>query len=425
MTEDFLQFIWQFSLIENNKTQALTGEEIEIINPGSKNIHAGPDFFNARIKINNIEWAGNVEIHIKSSDWIKHNHHNDSLYNNVILHVVYENDTDLSNDVLKQIPIILLKFNKSYLNQYSELVENKTGIACSGKTQAIEPFRVKTYLTSLAVDRLQKKALSISEILRQNQNNWEETLYQVIAKNFGFQVNSQPFEMLARSIPLSALSRQKNNLLQIEALLLGQSGLLQNANNNDTYVKDLIREYNNLKVKYFLRPLDYKIWRFMRVRPLNFPTLRIAQLAKLIHKSHPLFVKIIESSSPKELESVFNIEASDFWNNYYDFDSPSKIAVKKLGKVAYNYIVINTIAPFLFLFGKMKDEESFIDKSLAMLESIEAENNHIIKLWQETGINPINALESQALIHLHNEYCNKRKCIDCSIGCYLITKTSQ
>ncbi len=419
MNENFLQFIWENNLFEKEGLIADTGEKVEIIKTGHKNNDAGPDFFNAQINIGNQVWAGNVEIHIKASDWYQHKHNKDVAYNSVVLHAVNYNNLKTYRTTGEQIPTIELTYNQKLLHNYLELCKSNNKIACFSKIKYVDKFAIKHWLSRLQIERLEQKSKIIEQLLNQNKNNWEETFYQYIAKNFGFKKNAVPFEMLSKSLPLKYLSKHKNNLLQIEAMLFGQAGML-NENYDNGYYKTLKNEYKFLKTKFDLKPIDSHLWKFLRLRPSNFPTIRIAQFAQLIYKSSKLFSKILENKEVTEIRNLFTITASKAWDYHYVFDKESKKRVKNLGKSAIDNILINTVSLFLFVYGMKKSNESYQNRALELLENIKPENNAIIRNWKEIDINIDNAFYSQSLIQLNNEYCIKQRCLHCQIGNKLV-----
>lgn len=420
MKENFLQYIWKYQLLENKYLTTDKGDKIEVIRPGEINRDAGPDFFNSRIKINETTWAGNIEVHINSSDWYRHGHNKNNAYDNVVLQVVKNNDKKVFRSNGEEIPTLELNIDNKYINSYDLLLKNEFWIPCQDQIKKIDKFIVGFWLEHLMIERLENKSNTILEILKHNKNNWEETFYQFIAKNFGFRLNSLSFEMLAKSLPLSALAKHKNNLLQLEAMLFGQAGFL-NEKIEDGYYIELCKEYQFLKNKFSLKPLDKHVWKFLRLRPVNFPTIRIAQFASFIHNSSALFSKIIEAESLKEIEQLFIIQASEYWDNHYNFGKESAKRKKKFGKTAFNTIMINTIIPFLFVYGKSKDNQLFMDKAIRLMEELPVEKNHIINKWKEIGIEAIDARQSQALLQLKNVYCNSKKCLECQIGNQIIS----
>lgn len=416
MTENFLQHIWKYHLFDKKNLIASTGEKIEILNIGRINTDAGPDFFNAKVKIDDTIWAGNIEIHINSSDWIKHSHNTNKAYDNVILHVVYNNDMQITRSTGESIPTIELKFDKKLYNNYQDLIKNEQWISCENEINNIDGFIIDFWLNSLLIERLENKSEYILKNLKQNNNNWEETFYQQLAKNFGTRINQLPFENLAKSLPLKYLSKHKNNLFQIEAFLFGQAGFLETNVDGDDYYSKLRKEYLFLKKKFNTKPIEKHLWKFLRLRPSNFPTIRIAQFASLIYKSSSLFSKIIESDDLIEIKKYFLVSTSEYWNTHYVFNKITKKKIKKTGNIFTNSLIINTIIPFLFVYSKSKDNDDYKIQALKFLEKLPAEKNSIITHWKSLGMPVPNAFYSQALIQLKNEYCNKKKCLYCQIG---------
>ncbi|MCK5822790.1 MAG: DUF2851 family protein [Bacteroidales bacterium] len=422
MNEAFLQHIWKYHLFDKTELTASTGEEIEIINVGQKNIDAGPDFFNAKVKIDNTVWAGNIEVHINSSDWLKHFHNTNKAYDNVILHVVYNNDMQISRSNGEAITTIELKFDKKIFENYQDLIKNEQWVSCENEINNVDEFIVDFWLNSLLIERLESKSEYILNNLNRNNNNWEETFYQQLAKNFGTKINQLPFEQLTKSLPLLYLAKHKNNLLQIEALLFGQAGFLEDNIDGDDYYNSLKKEYLFLKDKFKLKPIEKYLWKFLRLRPSNFPTIRIAQFASLIFKSSSLFSKIINSDDLVEIKKYFSVSTSEYWDTHYMFNKSTKERKKRTGQVFINSLIINTIVPFLFVYSKSKDNEIYKIRALKFLEKLPAEKNSIINNWKLLKIPVPNAFYSQALIQLKNEYCNKKKCLYCQIGNRIIVK---
>ena len=419
MKESFLQFIWKNNLYEKENLQADTSEIVEIINSGFHNKDAGPDFFNAKVKIGEQLWAGNVEIHVKSSDWYKHEHHKNPAYNNVVLHVVNENDKQIKRDSGEIIPTIIIKYNKIIFENYIALMQKNKKTICHSKISKIDSFILKHWQGRLLIERLEQKSVLIEQLLEQNNNHWEETFYQYLSKNFGFKKNAVPFELLSKSLPVKYLSKHKNNLFQIESLLFGQAGFLED-DFQETYFQSLKNEYSFLKKKYGLKPIEKHLWIFLRLRPINFPTVRIAQFAKLIFQSSKLFSEILENKNVKEISKLFEVTASDYWDTHYKFGKESSKKPKKLGKSSIDNILINTVALFLFVYGNLKANEEYKNRALELLQNLSPENNSIIRNWKATGIDVSNAFYSQSLIQLNNEYCHKDKCLECEIGSRII-----
>jgi hypothetical protein len=424
MQENFLHFIWKNRLFNSHLSQTTQGEKIEIITTGTHNTDSGPDFFNAKVKIGNTLWAGNIEIHCKASDWNLHKHDQDEAYNNVILHVVdiYDKEIRINN---KKVPSFVLNYSKEIKDNYLQLLDSERWISCEDQFQLMDPIHLKFWYSSLLIERLQEKTNEIKQRLLQNKNDWNETFYQFLAKNFGMKTNALPFEMLAKATPLKLLGKHKNNLTQIEALLFGQAGLLNEHLIGDDYFLQLRKEYSFLYSKYKLNPIAAHLWKFLRLRPVNFPTVRISQFANLIHKSNSIFSKILETESLVELQEYFKVSSSSYWDKHYRFNKESKQSTKKLGQSTFHNIVINTIAPILFVYGELNAKQFLKDRAIRFLEEVPAENNSIIRKWRELGIKTKTAFETQALLQLKNVYCKNKKCLNCQLGNKIIRQTNE
>jgi len=417
MKEDFLYYLWRLNRFDQFDLKTTSGDEIIIQNNGELNRDSGPDFLNARIKIGDTLWAGNVEMHLKSSDWINHKHQNDTAYDNVILHVVLDEDQPIHRKNGNQIPCLELRkrIPPKISKTYTKLIQNDHWIPCQNLIHKVPEITLNLWLDRLMVEKLEIKIIEIEKSLILNKNNWEETFYQFLSRNFGVKVNAEPFEHLAKSIPLMTLSKHKSNLLQIEALLFGQAGFFDDKLIDDYPIK-LQKEYQFLKRKYNLKPIRKDSWKFMRLRPANFPSLRIAQFATLIFQSVHLFSKMLAAKNIKEIENMFDVKISNYWQNHYVFDKPSIKRNKSLGKNAIHLLIINTIVPFLFSYGKNKEKEYLKDRALRFLEELKPEKNNIIENWKKLGIRPASAYQTQALLHLKKQYCHPKKCMHCAIG---------
>lgn len=421
MKEEFLQFIWRHGLYQKEKLKTTDGHSIEIISGGQSNYDSGPDFFNAKVKIGKTVWAGNIEIHQKSSQWYQHRHDSDAAYENVILHVVEADDKPVRVKS-HELPTLVLGYQKELRSNYEDLLKSKHWIACQERLAEVDPFILRFWFSSLMIERLESKTGEMVKLLEQNKNNWNETFYQLLARNFGMKTNALPFELLAKSLPLNILSKHKNDLFQTEALLFGQSGLLNEALLGDDYFLPLRKEYSFLYRKYNLSGIESHLWKFMRLRPINFPTIRIAQLAMLIHHSSALFSHVLETEDLEELRKLFKVTASEYWNTHYRFNKPSEENhPKTLGETAFNNLVINTIVPLLFVYGDQHLDQGMKDRALFMLEKLAPEENKIIRQWNESGIESRSAFETQALLQLKNNYCDQKKCLHCQLGAKIIT----
>ncbi len=425
MQEEFIAYIWENRLFNMSNLTTTEGESLEIINTGKRNSNSGPDFFNAQIKIGYTLWAGNIEIHQKASDWEKHNHTKDKAYDNVILHVVEKSDKKVFRNNGSVIPTLELSWSEEYNNNYNRLINSKNYIACQNEFHRIDPLFIKIGFHSLMIERLEEKTNEIIFKLKENNNNWNETFYQLLAQIFGFKINSIPFLLLAKAVPYKILSRHKNNLFQIESLLFGASGLLNEELTGDKYFLDLRNEFGFLYKKYKLKSVEAHLWKFMRLRPVNFPTIRISQLAGLIHNSQGLLSKITETEKLDKLRALFKVKATDYWDSHYRFNiSSSEKKVKELGDLSVNSIIINVVIPFLFVYGETQNLSHLKDRSLTLLENIPPENNSIIRKWASLGVIPRSAFDTQALIQLKSRYCENRRCLYCPIGNKILKSTS-
>jgi len=421
MTEEFIQFIWKYGLFDRTGLFSDSGDEIQVISLGEHNGDSGPDFLNARLKIGSTTWAGNVEIHLRSSDWFLHGHHEDKAYDSIILHVVYHHNQSVTRSNGEPITTLVLPCNEKLYGSYRQLLARKGMIPCQDRIRRVEPLLLDCWLSSLVVDRLRKKTEHIAEYLRRNKGNWEEAFYISLARSFGFGLNASPFELMARSVSLAILNRHRNNPLQVEAILMGQAGFLNEGRIFPEYYAILRNEYVYLQKKYTLKPIESHLWKFLRLRPVNFPTIRLAQFANLVQQSEGLFSRVVTCHDLQELKRFFTLRASEFWNSHYTFEKTSKSSVKTLGEDAFNSVVINTVIPFLFIYGSMNGQEETKNRALELLNNIPAESNRITRKWDLAGIHASTALYSQALLQLYSDYCNHRHCLSCSVGTNLIT----
>lgn len=421
MNEAFLYYLWKFRLYHSENLQTQNGESVEVIHPGQQNTDSGPDFFNAKIRIGDTLWAGNVEIHVKADDWKKHGHINDQAFDNTILHVVYDGVHEIKRKDKSIIPVLQLKnqFDTKRWYQYEQFISSKTWIPCATQIHRVDTLTIQQTIDRMLTERMERKVKQIELLLEQNKGSWEESFYQQLAHNFGFKTNAVPFELLAQSLPLNILAKHKNNSFQIEALIVGQSGLLKKAS-KDEYAQKLFAEYNYLKEKFKLKPIDAHLWKFARMRPPGFPTIRLAQFTQLIYQSSHLFSKVLATIDYKDLQTLFDVSTSDYWRTHFVFDKETKPVEKRLGTSSIENILINTLAPFLFHYGQQKNETHQTDKALQWLEQCAPEKNVTIKGWAEVNIKANSAYQSQALLQLKNEYCNLKKCLTCSIGLKLL-----
>ncbi len=413
MKESILHFVWQFRLFALQDLKTTDGHAVEVIDVGKPNSDAGPDFFNAKLKIDGTLWAGNIEIHNLSSDWARHRHEVDKAYDNVILHIVNKADAPVFRTNREPIPQLELVVPEHIRQNYNELLAAKKWIPCEDKIGSVAPILMSSWKNALLVERLERKASGIETLLEQSNNHWEEAFYISLARSFGFGTNSQAFEQTAKSLPLNVLAKHKDNLFQLEALLFGQAGFLEETE-ADEYQENLQREFHFLQTKYGLNPIDGSQWKLLRLRPDNFPHVRLAQFASLIYRSSKLFSKILEANNIRELRELFVVDVSDYWKNHYLFGGESPMSKKRLGKNSIDILIINTVVPFLFTYAGHKGEE--IESSLKLLEELPAEKNAVINRWIQLGVPCENAFDSQALLQLKKNYCEEKKCLNCRVG---------
>ncbi|WP_430971757.1 DUF2851 family protein [Sunxiuqinia rutila] len=420
MNEAFLQFIWKHRLFTAGNLKTEDGEVVEVVHPGQPNTDAGPDFFNTRVKIGETTWAGNVEIHQKASDWYLHQHEKDAAYDNVVLHVVRENNVEVKTSAGEEVPSLVLQY-PSYLEEnYQKLLKSDRWIACADRFHEIDPMALQIWFHGLMVERLQQKTRAIVDQLTLNKNDWNETFYQFLARNFGLKTNALPFELLARALPVQTLAKHKNDLFQLEALLFGTAGLLNEQLLGDDYFLALRKEYGFLYKKYRLKPIEAHLWKFLRLRPVNFPTVRLAQFAALVHHSSALFSNLVEKDNLHDIRELFRVQASGYWDTHYRFNKESGNRPKLLGDTAFQNILINTVVPFLFVYGEYHNRQYLKDRALQFLEKLPAESNSIISNWKELGVSVRSAFDSQALIQLKNSYCTPKRCLQCHLGVKLV-----
>lgn len=420
MKEDFLHYLWKFKKFDCLNLKTSDGEAISIINVGQYLEQAGPDFFNAQIVIGHQKWAGNVEIHLKSSDWYVHHHERDQAYENVILHVVWEHDTEIFRSNNTEIPVLELQkyVDATTIANYQSLMSPKSWIYCEKHLKEIDEFSMKNWQERLFFERLERKSNPVFELLKQTNADWEAVLFCLLAKNFGLNTNGEIFFKIVQSIPFSIVRKESFEVENLEALLLGNAGLLD-VEKEDNYFKDLKFRYFYLLHKYQLEKKIIEPVQFFKHRPDNFPTIRLSQLANLYHRHQNLFSIVSVSHSMKNIYEIFDVSTSNYWQNHYQFDKESPQKKKKLSKSFVDLIVINTIIPLQFAYAKSLGKENSEDLIL-LLNQVEPEKNAILDKFSSFGIHSKNAFETQSLLQLKNEYCSKSRCLDCAIGTELL-----
>ncbi|MCL9769132.1 DUF2851 family protein [Flavobacterium sp. HXWNR69] len=422
MKEDFLHYLWQFKKFDISKLQTTKGESIQILNSGQYLQLAGPDFFNAQLIIGNQKWAGNVEIHLKSSDWYLHNHEKDPNYDSVILHVVWENDVPIFRKDNSELPTLELKEHISFsdLQNYQSLMAQKSWIYCENEIKNVDGFVFQNWKERLFLERLERKSELIFELVEDFNQDWEAILFCLLAKNFGLNTNGEIFFKIAKSIPFSIIRKESFSLESLEALFLGQANLLS-SDFQDTYAKELQKQYLYLLQKYQLKDMITECVSFYKHRPDNFPTIRLAQLANVYFHQKNLFSQLISCNSMKQFYQIFNIGVSQYWETHYNFDKKSSKKVKKLSMSFIDLLVVNTIIPLRFAYA-LSQKKDIIEELIDIVSLIPSEKNAIIEKFASFGVISKNAFESQSLLQLKKEYCDFKKCLDCSVGINILRK---
>ena len=420
MKEDFIHYIWKYKKFSFSNIKTSNGEELTILNSGDYLQKEGPDFFNAQIIIADQKWAGNIEIHVKSSDWYLHHHEKDINYNNVILHVVWNHDTPIYRKDNSEIPVFEIK---NYVSQdvqhtYKELSTKKSWIYCENQIKNSDPFVLANWQERLFLERLEEKAKPIQELLIETHQDWEAVLFYLLAKNFGLNTNGDAFYKIAKSLTFSLIQKESLEVIYLEALLFGQANLIPD-DVEDNYPKELKDWYDYLAIKYKLNKPTLENIQFFQHRPDNFPTIRLAQLAMLYHLQRNLFSKIISAKNLTEIQSLFDLSVNGYWKTHYNFDKPSPKKGKSLSKEFINLLIINTIIPIKFAYAQNQGKES-AEILIDLLATIPAEKNNIIEKFSTFGIKSKNAFQTQALLQLKNNYCNSKKCLNCAIGLDLL-----
>ena len=423
--EQLLHYTWKHKLYPLKELTTSDGQRVEIIDPGLHNRNAGPDFFNAKIRIGSTMWVGNVEIHDKSSYWYQHGHDKDSRYDNVVLHVAAELDTEVMKSNGEYVPQLQLSVPDDVLTHYDELQKTDEYPPCYKVIPHLSALIIHSWMAALQTERLEQKTEAIRKRAELCNGSWEDAYFVTLARNYGFGINGEVFEQWAYNIPLNAVAHHRDDLFQIEAIFMGQAGLLeldsipeyyQKDALNDGYFAKLRNEYQYLAHKFSMKPIDFKLWRFLRLRPQNFPHIRISQLANLYYQQKAGLSQLIECETLDELKQVLKSQVTPYWETHYTFGSTSPKNEKHLSYGSINLLMINTAIPMLFAYGRHTTKEVLCDKAFDFLEQLKAENNHIIRMWQQVGLPVKTAGDSQALIQLKKEYCDKKECLRCRFG---------
>ena len=413
--EQLLHYVWKHKIFPLKELKTTTGQQVEVIDTGLANTDTGPGFFNAKLKLDGVLWIGNIEIHERSSDWFKHGHHADAGYNSVILHIASEIDTEISRSNGERIPQIQLICPEAVRTNYKELLETDSYPPCYRIIPSLPPFTAHSWMTALQMERFEQKATLLNERLKRCQGNWEDAFFITLARNFGFGLNGDAFETWAHRLPFRAVDKHRNDLFQIEAIFFGQAGILEDSDGDGYYLR-LKKEYTYLQHKFGLIPMDASLWRFLRLRPANFPHIRIAQLACLYHRAYGLLSRIMETETLQGVRDILKGGTSEYWLTHYTFGGSSPSRPKTLSNTSLDLLIINTVVTFLYAYGLHKGNRVLCARAGSFLEELKAENNYITRMWEQCGMKTSNAADSQALIQLKKEYCDKKKCLYCRIG---------
>lgn len=418
MTEKLLHYIWRFQYFNRFNLVTTTGETIEILHPGQHNQQQGPDFLQARVRIGKTLLAGSVELHLRTSDWNRHQHSGDPNYHNVVLHVVYEHDGGTD-----QLPVLELqpRISRLLLDHYQQLMQSGGFIPCNHNISQVPVLVLTAWKERLLAERLQRKAGTLKQPQEKGIMHWEEGFWRLLARSFGARTNADAFEAIACSLPLKVLARHSHSIHQLEALLMGQARLLQ-FNYTDDYAGMLQREYRFLQQKLHLKPISLPV-HFLRMRPSNFPTIRLAQLAALVQQSPHLFSKVLEAATLEQLRQLFQATANDYWHYHYRFDEATPFQPKRIGADMVQHLVINAVAPVLYAYGSYHKQVLYTERATELLAQMEGENNAVTRGFAQLGIKATQAADAQALLELRNSYCNERRCLDCAVGNYVLKQS--
>ena len=430
--EQLLHYCWKHKLFPLSALKTTDGECLEVIDTGLHNMHAGPDFFNAKVKIGSTMWVGNVEIHTRASDWYAHQHQNDKAYDNVVLHVCKNADRDVVTVSGRKLPQLEIGVPQYVADNYRNLLETDHYPPCYKIIPNLSKLTIHSWMSALQTERLEQKTKAIEQRVKQCDGSWEEAYFQTLARNYGFGVNGDAFETWARGIKLNDIAHHRDDALQVEAFFIGQAGLLQLESIperyreqalNDGYYMKLQQEYNYLARKFSMKPMNYGDWKFLRMRPQNFPHIRISQLANLYYERKAGLSDLIECKTVNDIQQLLSTTVSPYWETHYTFGAKSSRRSKHLSANSLRLIIINTAIPMYFAYGRYKNDEQLCDRALYFLEQLKAEDNHITRMWSDCGMEIENAGDSQALIQQKNNYCDRKDCLRCRIGYYYLKGT--
>lgn len=433
--EELLQYVWKHRLFPLADLKTIDGKSVEVIDAGLQNPDAGPDFFNAKVIIDGTLWVGNVELHLKASDWFLHHHDEDERYDSIILHVVEESDATVHRRNGLLMPQLVLPIPATLHEGYQELLHEDRYPPCYRSIGDLSKLMIHSWLSALLYERLGTRCNQIQQRFEQHDQNWNDALFCTLARNFGFGVNGDAFDAWARSIPFRAVDKHRDNLLQIEAIFFGQAGLLdlqalpsyyRDEARNESYWQQLCKEYAFLAYKFDLHPISFSLWKFVRMRPDNSPFVRMAQLAMLYYNGEATAARLVDAPDVDVIRSLFRVGTSPYWDTHFTFGSTPTVARPKIvGESALDLLLINTVIPFLYAYGQRRDDATYCDRAIALLEQMPAESNFIIRGWRSCGLSVSNAADSQALIELKRSYCERHDCLRCRIGYEYLKRSAQ
>lgn len=422
--EDLLQFIWEQGLFEHRGLRTTDGRPVEVLQHGRIQRDSGPDLRDARVRIDGQLWAGTVEVHLRSSEWDAHGHQQDAAYENVVLHVVYEHDAAARTRSGHELPTLELlpRISTSSIALYHGLMRSRDFVPCANLLGSVDHLRIGPWLERILVERLERKTLEVERLYRELNDDAAETLYHMVARAFGMKVNAEAFGMLARHLPLKVLLRYRDDPERIEALLFGQAGLLQ-VDFVDEHPRRLQEEHRLLAAMHALRPMPVAAWKFGRMRPMNLPTVRIAQFAALVGRLDRGFTGLLETEDAGSLREQLDAEAGPYWRTRFSFDKEGAAKPKRLGTTGMDHLLINAVVPCLFAFGRLQGQSDRQERALRLLETLPAESNTVLEAWARHGLPADTAGRGQALLELKGSYCARRRCLSCGIGNQLLKRT--
>lgn len=429
--EKLLHYVWKHRLFPQVNLMTTDRQSVEVIDAGLHNNDAGPDFFNAKLKIGGVMWVGNVELHLKASQWYQHGHERDEAYDNVVMHVVTEADRDVFNSRNERLRQLVISIPQTVKDNYETLLREDRYPRCYRIIPELDTLTVHSWMSALLTERMERKAVDIARRATEANDSWEDAYFQTLARNYGFGVNTDAFETWAKSFPIHNVDHHRDDLFQIEAFFFGQAGMLspgfiperyREQADKDPYLSRLRMEYRFLKNKFRMEPIDHNQWKLLRLRPQNFPQIRMSQLVTLFYNRKSNLSRLLDCKTVAEMTELFATQVTDYWQTHYTFGVESERSEKHMSKSSIQLLILNTAVPMLFAYGKYKHSEEYVNRAISILEELKAEDNNIVRMWKECGLSVSNASDSQALLQLKREYCDKKECLRCRVGYRFLKK---